>query len=114
MALFDPKQIDLLEQGYQRSKVLKQQLPQPQPTRGRGGTLTSLISEGGAVGGGLGGAALGTAILPGIGTLVGGALGAGAGALAGRLTENQVRDSRFGLGDALKEAGVSTVLGGGP
>lgn len=117
MALFDPKQLDALERGWQQSRTLRAQqmaANQPQPTRGRGGTLTSMISEGGAVGGGLAGAGIGTAILPGIGTLLGGAIGAGAGALAGRLTENKVRDDRFGVGDALKEAGMSAVLGGGP
>lgn len=81
---------------------------------GRGGTLTSLISEGGAIGGGAAGAAAGTAILPGIGTLLGGALGAGIGAFGGRIAENKVRDDRFGVGDAAKEAALSAVLGGGP
>lgn len=81
---------------------------------GRGGTLTSLISEGGALGGAAGGAALGTAVLPGIGTLLG-ALGGGfLGGFGGRLTENKVRDNRLGLGDALKEGAVSGVLGAGP
>lgn len=88
--------------------------PQTPKKGGRGGTLTSLISEGGAIGGGAAGAAIGTGILPGIGTLLGGALGAGIGAFGGRVAENQVRDSRFGFGDAAKEAGLSALLGGGP
>lgn len=70
--------------------------------RGRGGLLTSLISEGGAAGG----AALGTALLPGIGTI----LGAGLGAFGGRLAENQVRDQRWGVGDAAKEGGMSAAF----
>ena len=66
---------------------------------GRGGFLTSLISEGGAAAG----AGVGTAILPGIGTIA----GAGLGALLGRLTENKVRDDEFNLGSALGEAALS-------
>lgn len=81
---------------------------------GRGGTLTSLISEGGAIGGGATGAGIGTAILPGIGTLLGGAIGAGIGGFTGRVAENKVRDNRLGVGDAAKEGALSAVLGGGP
>lgn len=88
--------------------------PTPAKKGSRGGTLSSLISEGGAIGGGAAGAAIGSGILPGIGTLLGGALGAGIGAFGGRVTENKVRDDRFGFGDAAKEAGLSAVLGAGP
>lgn len=87
---------------------------QPQKKGGRGGTLTSLISEGGAIGGGALGASIGTGILPGIGTLLGGALGAGIGAFTGRVAENKVRDDRYGFGDAAKEGALSAALGGGP
>lgn len=107
--MFDPEMLAQLEMGYQAS------LSKPKPKKGgRGGTLTSLISEGGAIGGGALGASIGTGILPGIGTLVGGGIGAGIGAFTGRLAENKVRDNRLGIGDAAKEGAVSTVLGAGP
>jgi hypothetical protein len=91
-------------------------LPSTAPVKqtSRGGTLSSLISEGGAVGGGALGASIGTGILPGLGTLVGGALGAGVGAFTGRLAENKVRDNRLGLGDAAQEGALSAVLGASP
>lgn len=77
--------------------------------RGRGGTATSLISEGGALAGGATGAAIGSAV-PGIGTVIGGIIGAGVGAFGGRLGENKVRDNRWGVGDALKEGVVSAGM----
>lgn len=87
----------------------------PRPKKGgRGGTLTSLISEGGAIGGGATGFGIGSAILPGLGSLLGAGIGAGIGAFGGRVAENKVRDDRFGFGDAAKEAGLSAVLGAGP
>lgn len=114
MALFDMNQLDMLERAYQQQRAARQLPTQPIKKGGRGGTLTSLMSEGGAVGGGVAGAALGTAILPGIGTLVGGGLGAGIGAFGGRVAENKVRDNRLGIGDAAKEGALSAVLGAGP
>lgn len=98
----------------QWAESLKSQKPKKDKKKGRGGFLTSLISEGGAIGGGALGASIGTGILPGIGTLLGGALGSGIGAFTGRVAENKVRDDRLGLGDAAKEGALSTVLGGGP
>lgn len=87
-------------------------------TRGRGGFLSSLISETAGTGGMLGGAAAGAAagsVVPGIGTLVGGVLGAGLGGFlggtGGRVVENKVRDNRIGLGDALKEGALSGAIG---
>lgn len=80
-------------------------------TTGRGGTLTSLISEGGALGGALTGAAIGSAV-PVIGTAIGGIIGAGLGAFGGRLAENKVRDDRLGVTDALKEGALSAALAG--
>lgn len=83
-----------------RAQMAAQMQPQqPEEVSGRGGFLTSLISEGGAAGG----AALGTAFLPGIGTI----LGAGLGGLFGRLGENKVRDDKFKLSSALGEAALS-------
>ena len=73
---------------------------------GRGGTPTSLISEGGALAGAIGGGL----IAGPLGALVGGAV-AGFG---GRLAENKVRDDRWGTWDALKEGGMNAIpLGGG-
>lgn len=82
--------------------------------KGRGGFLTSLISEGGALGGGLAGASAGTAIGGPIGTLIGGGIGAGLGAFGGRLTENKVRDDEYKVGEAAKEGAVSAVFGASP
>lgn len=84
---------------------------QPPKTTGRGGTLTSLISEGGALGGAAAGAAIGSAV-PVIGTAIGGIIGAGLGAFGGRLAENKVRDDRLGVTDALKEGAITAVLSG--
>lgn len=106
------------------SKQQPQAAPaQPQKPRGRGGWLSSLISELGGAGGAAGGAATGAAIgsvVPGLGTLIGGALGAGVGGFlggtGGRVVENKVRDNRVGLGDALKEGALSgafSLAGGG-
>lgn len=101
MAYFTPEELSAFRNAMRTAKS-----PAPQASRqgGRGGFLTSLISEGGAVGG----AALGTALLPGIGTL----LGAGLGAFGGRLAENQVRDDRWGVGDATKEGALSGIFAG--
>ncbi len=85
--------------------------PQSQKKGGRGGTLTSLISEGGALGGAAAGAAAGS-VVPVIGTAIGGILGAGLGAFGGRLAENKIRDNRWGVGDAAKEAALTTALAG--
>jgi hypothetical protein len=111
--MFDPDELALIKQQYD---AFTASMPKPKPKKkgGRGGTLTSFISEGGAIGGGAAGAAAGTALLPGIGTLLGGALGAGIGAFGGRVAENKVRDDRFGIGDAAKEGAISSILGGGP
>ena len=93
--------------------------PAPPKQRGRGGFLSSLISEVGGSGGAIGGAAAGAAagsVVPGIGTLiggiVGGAIGGFGGGTAGRAIENKVRDNEYRLGDALKEGAISGVLGG--
>lgn len=82
----------------------------PKKKGGRGGTATSLISEGGALGGALAGAAAGS-VVPIIGTAIGGIIGGGIGAFGGRLAENKVRDDRWGVGDAAKEGAITTVLG---
>lgn len=93
--------------------------PAQQKTSGRGGFLTSLISEIAGTGGALGGAAAGAAagsVVPGLGTVVGGALGGllggFGGGTVGRVAENVVRDDRIGLDDALKEGALSGAFGG--
>lgn len=82
---------------------------------------TSLISEAGGTGGAVGGAAAGAAlgsVVPGLGTVVGGlagaALGGFLGGTGGRVVENEVRDNRVGIGDALKEGALNGVLSVGP
>lgn len=80
-------------------------------TSGRGGFLTSLISEGGGAGGAALGAGIGS-IVPGIGTIIGAGIGGLLGGTGGRVLENKVRDDRIGIGDALKEGALSGVLGG--
>lgn len=73
---------------------------------------TALTSELGGAGGAAGGAAIGTAIMPGVGTLLGAGIGGFLGGAGGRIAENEIRDNRVGLGDALKEGAVSGVLSG--
>lgn len=85
--------------------------PQPTKQRGKGGTATSLISEGGALGGAALGAAAGS-VVPVVGTAIGGIIGAGLGAFGGRLAENKVRDDEYRVGDAAKEGAMSAVLAG--
>lgn len=85
---------------------------QPRKQTGKGGFLSSLISELGGAGGAAGGAALGTALLPGVGTLAGAVAGGFLGGASGRLAENKVRDNQFNLGSALKEGGLDAALSG--
>jgi len=83
----------------------------PQKPKGRGGFLTSLISEGGGVLGGLAGIPLGPAGI---------AAGAALGSTLGRGVENKVRNDQnfFGKGgsakDALTEGAISGVASAGP
>ncbi len=100
-------------------KKLAKQMAQKQQVKGRGGFLSSLISELGGAGGAAGGAALGASlgsVVPIAGTIAGGlagaALGAFAGGTGGRIVENKVRDNRIGLGDALKEGGTDALFSG--
>lgn len=106
----DPATLKALQAKY--GSLMPDMTPQaPQKTRGRGGTATSLISEGGALGGAAIGAGIGS-VVPVLGTAIGGIIGAGVGAFGGRLAENRVRDDRWGGGDALKEGALSAVLSG--
>lgn len=116
MAIFSQDELNLFSQGVQPgSGKIGQTTTQAAPKKkGRGGFLTSLISEAGGTGGALGGAALGTALLPGIGTAVGAGLGAFLGGTSGRLAENKIRDDEFKVGEALKEGAISGVMGAGP
>lgn len=102
---------DWQDRGAIDLSLYQPQQPAPQKTSGRGGTPTSLISEGGALGGAAIGAGIGS-IVPVVGTAIGGIIGAGLGAFGGRIAENKVRDDRWGLGDAAKEGALSTVLAG--
>lgn len=86
-----------------------QQAPKPKQ-QGKGGFLSSIISELGGAGGAAGGAAIGTALLPGVGTLVGAGLGGFLGGTGGRVAENKIRDNRIGIGDALKEGSLAGAL----
>lgn len=75
----------------------------PKKKTGRGGFLTSLISEGGA---GLG-AAIGSVLGP-VGTIA----GAGLGGFIGRLGENKIRDDEFKVGSAAGEGLTSAAFSG--
>jgi hypothetical protein len=119
---FSPEEIAQFKK--RRAFELAQSRPvqtQTQPVKkgGRGGTLTSLISEGAGAGGAVGGAglgaAIGTGILPGVGTIIGGGLGGliggFTGGFGGRAVENKVRDDEFRLEDALNEGLLSGAFG---
>jgi hypothetical protein len=110
--MFDKDTLAQLHANYLALQP-SQTAPKAKPKKkgGRGGSLTSFISEGGALGGAAAGAAAGS-IVPVVGTAVGGILGAGLGAFGGRLVENKVRDDRLGVGDAAKEAALSSILAG--
>lgn len=111
-----------LNPGYVgRANVARQPEPTqaPQKQRGKGGWLSSIISELGGAGGAWGGAAAGAAagsVVPGIGNIVGGIaggiIGGFGGGAAGKLAENKLRDNEYRVGDALKEGAVSGAFGG--
>lgn len=103
----------------------RQQQQAPTKQKGKGGFLSSIISELGGAGGATGGAAAGAAlgsVVPGIGTLIGGILGGAVGGFGGgtvgRGIENKVRDDQnfFGAGGSAKaafgEGALSGALGG--
>lgn len=109
--------LDAFERNYRPFDISDKRTPQKKKG-GRGGFLTSLISEGGGLGGAVSGGATGAAIgsaVPVLGTAVGGILGAGIGGFlgggGGRVVENIVRDDRLGVGDALKEGAMSGAFG---
>lgn len=106
----------MLKKNYQYTPFSLQDFAAPpvqQPTkpRGRGGFLTSLISEAGGAGGAVGGAALGSAAGP-VGTLAGAIIGGLLGGGGGRAVENKVRDDRWGVGEAVGEGVLSGGLAG--
>lgn len=114
-------QMDWKRRNARQARDAKFNTPVPQKTKGRGGFITSLISEGGATGGAVSGAATGAAlgsVVPGIGTAIGGIVGGGIGGFlggtGGRLVENKVRDDEFNVGSALKEGAISGVVAGRP
>lgn len=93
--------------------------PAPPKQRGKGGWLSSIISELSGAGGAAGGAAAGAAagsVVPGIGTLLGGIgggiVGGFAGGFGGRAVENKVRDDEWRLRQAAGEGLLSGALGG--
>lgn len=111
---FSPQEIALFKNRQQtemaRNKPAPKTAPKPKKQSGKGGFLSSLISEGGGLGGAVAGGAAGTAILPGIGTAIGAGLGGLAGAFGGRLAENKYRDNEFRPGQALTEGLVTGAL----
>lgn len=110
--MFDQSELKLIKEQFDAFRTSQSRSkPQPKKKGGRGGTLTSLISEGGTGGGAAAGALIGSAV-PIVGTAIGGILGAGIGAFGGRLAENKIRDDRLGVGDAAKEAALSSILAG--
>lgn len=91
------------------------------PQKGRGGFLSSIISELGGAGGAATGAAAGAAagsVVPVLGTAIGGVVGAGIGGLiggfGGRAVENKVRDNQnlLGKGGSFKTAAGEGALSG--
>lgn len=115
--MISPEEFALLNQNAHQ--FYAQQAPVQTVTSkkktGRGNKYGSaLISEAGGTGGALAGAAIGTALLPGIGTLAGAGIGGLIGGFGGRIAENEVRDGRAGIGDAVQEGLISGVAGAGP
>lgn len=105
-ASFDPRQVSEYIKILQEEQRARQQASNTKTTttqKGRGGFLTSLISEGGAGAG----AAVGSLLGP-LGTIA----GAGIGGFLGRLGENKVRDNRYGLSQALQEGATSAAFSG--
>lgn len=113
------------QQGIARMVNGEMVLPQASKKKGRGGFLSSLISEAGGATGAAGGMSLGAAlgsVVPGIGTVIGGLVGAGIGGFtggtAGRGIENKIRDDQNFLGaggsarTAFGEGALSGVLSG--
>lgn len=101
--------------------------PAKKKQSGKGGILSSLISEAGGTTGAMGGAALGATLgsaVPVIGTAIGGLAGAliggFAGGTGGRAVENKIRDNQNFLGEggsakaALTEGAISGAMGAGP
>jgi hypothetical protein len=108
-------------QGFDMSEPRKAMSKQMTEQKKKKPWYTALISELGGAGGAGGGAAAGASIgsvVPGLGTAVGGLIGAAAGGFlggtAGRVAENEVRDNRIGIGDAVKEGAINGVLSAGP
>lgn len=117
--LMSPEEFKALEENYKyrvangtfKDPTAPKKAPPKQ--KGKGGMLTSFISEGGGFAGAAKGAAMGSFAGPG-GILLGALLGGAAGGFAGRLAENKIRDDEFRVGDALKEGAISGVMGAGP
>lgn len=105
------QELEKNRQLMQQMQQQQQQATQPaQQTSGRGGFLTSLISELGGAGGAAGGAAIGTAIAPGIGTIIGAGLGGLVGGFGGSAAEQEVRNGNVNYGNALKEGGLDALF----
>ncbi len=112
MALsFSPEELQAIRAQAQNERNTS--IKPPKKQRGRGGTLTSLISEGGAAGGAAAGAAAGSVVGP-AGTLLGALIGGAAGGFSGRLAENKIRDNEFRVEDAVKEGAISGLTAVGP
>jgi hypothetical protein len=105
MAIFSDDEVAGLQSAYEKNRNKKKKVSS------RGGTATSLISEGGATGGAIGGAALGTALLPGIGTVLGAGIGGLVGGLGGSAAEQKVRDDKVNWKKAAAEGVISGATG---
>lgn len=97
--------------AFQNGQYVDRQPTQQPKKKGRGGFLTSILSELAGGGGAAAGAAIGAGF-GGVGAIPGAIIGGLIGGTGGRLAENKIRDNQYGLGSAVKEGLLSGALSG--